>query len=164
MITDATAAAYPQNAEYARALAADRERAEREASAAAAAETAQLQRAACRGVALAAALRGAALEARGEDDSACCQLRIDVPGTPLQVQLRLRSQECGAALYAAVRVQLLQHAMDDEHSALVALQELVRCFSDSGRRPQMMSNAFLTAATFALSDRRMRPRFLAAWC
>ena len=127
-ITDATpAATYSQNAEYARALAVDRERAEREASAAAAAEMAQLQRTARRGAALAAALRGAAVEARGKDDSACCQLRIDVPGTPLQLQLRLCSQECGAALYAAVRVQLLQHAMGDEYSAVVALQELVRC-------------------------------------
>ena len=88
-----------------------------------------LQRAARRCAALAAALRDAAMEASGVD-SACCQLRIDVPGTSLHpLHLRLRSQECGAALYAAVRVQLLQHAMGDKHSAVVALQELVRCAS-----------------------------------
>lgn len=131
-----------------------------------------LQRAARRCAVLAAALRDAAMEASGVDDSACCQLRIDVPGTSLHpLHLRLRSQECGAALYAAVRVQLLQHAMGDEHSAVVALQELVRSLQELVLQACFRRDAYCSchemrthAATTALSNRRMQPRFLAAWC
>jgi hypothetical protein len=68
------------------------------------------------------------------DEAACCLLRVDVPGTQLQLEFRLRSDECCAALYAAVHVQLLQRAMndDDEHGG--ALQELVRARDDAALR------------------------------
>ncbi len=149
-----------QDAEYERALRVDRERAASAEAAAASAAEARLRSDASRGKALAAALRSA-LPAPA-DGTACCALRVDVPGTELRaLEFRMRSDAPCAALYAAVRVQLLQHAMGDEHHELATLQALVRplllCEATRKADPALMLTLFL-------ARRRMQPPRRAACC